>query len=180
MTKVADASAEACGRALAMLEDRCPCLNPDGTQNALFGCDHCGNYWGHERCIPCNGTGKVARYPMLWRPCDHEGVVSAWDKIVFVDSDGTHWGHQRTRRDGAVDWVCVCQGRGCLPVVTTDAMLEAVWSAGLVVIWWSDEEVRLQHPGFHNPVYYGYGKGTPALAQALCAANGIKEATDAS
>ena len=97
---------------LAELKGPCPCS--PATAKTL--CDRCGAGYPGE-CWFCHGTGQVVRFPMLRVPCRGE----------IIERRGTTIACGRS--------CVVCEGRGWVPVLTTDALLEAGKPYQLGV-WW--------------------------------------------
>lgn len=106
-------------------------------------------------CTSCHGTGKVRKFPML-RGYTVHGV---W----CPDSHG----HCTRPGDGQS-----CQGRGWVPVDSTDATVEAILHTG----WYVAEISRWDSPATYTVVLRGAGPKdevktvAPELNEALVAA----------
>ena len=129
------------------LAERCECL-------AQLEVD-CPNYppvvqlgGVHEPACPggCKGTGQVPRFPMLREPCVFEDVSYPEYRV-----------HGQN---------CQCQGRGWVPVTTLEALLEALWSAGLIVSTWTQRAIEISNLE-ETQVWGASGRGVEALARAL-------------
>lgn len=137
---------------LAMLEDDCPApwRNPETREPAPHP----------DACGICHGTGKVARFPMLREVLGQGGFDHSLD---CQEMGRCNTAYAALEGD--------CDGRGWLPVVTTDALQEAVWSADCVIIRWSPGHVVLLQGGYYGREVVGDGQTDGiALARALEAA----------
>ena len=161
MPEVAEMSLEQCGMALVVLERQC---------------SHCtwqeGYFVEHgtgEICRFCHGTSQVPRYPMLRETCQWcsgDGKKRV-PKLGGMSLAGAWYETSPTKEPDPN-----CQGRGFVPVsgdAAAVALLEALWSVGLMVSTWTQQAIELSNVE-ETMIWAAPGHGAEALARALLAA----------
>ena len=112
---------------LAEREAQCPCNGNVGNCGGI--CRVCVS----KEC--CGAMGQVPTFPMLRGPCPGERG------FPYIQ-----W-HHRAEMDNNYIAQC-CQGRGWVPVTTTDALLEAGRPYGISLVW--NKEKQLWAAWYHS------------------------------
>ena len=116
----------------ASWEDACPCLAERVVEK------RCGMCWAQggshdQHCEPCDGTGNVARYPSLRKPCGHLIPLMAFrghcDQSWRIGSPDGSW-----KEMGCPGWL-PNDSKGAMWRLLTVDMREAIPPIAQVHVW---------------------------------------------